>query len=101
MIDLYDAQIKKIPSKPTYYNGDHCAKVIFEFLKNNKYTGIEIFYLGNIIKYLYRAQAAEDFDKAIEYIKMLKKEFCDEQVSYKDVDNAVHVPNQSLRSGCV
>ena len=57
---------------PNHYDGDRCMEIIEEMTKD--YKGAEAFCIGNIVKYLYRANrknGVEDIKKAEWYLARL------------------------------
>nr|DAZ68618.1 MAG TPA: nucelotide kinase [Caudoviricetes sp.] len=75
-IDLGDEQHDEI-HKPDHYTwkGKECKEIIDAMTTG--LTGIEAYYMGNIIKYLYRCQKKgtpnNDLLKAEEYTELLRK----------------------------
>lgn len=83
---------------PDHYTwkGVECIKLI-EIMTRGM-SGIEAYYMGNVIKYLFRylkKNGAEDLDKAIQYTTMLREYRYGKKQEVKPPDGAGELPKEN------
>lgn len=82
---------------PDHYTwkGVECIKIIEVMTRGM--SGIEAYYMGNAVKYLYRflrKNGGEDLDKAIQYITMLREYRYGKKQEVESPDGAGEIPKE-------